>query len=83
MRNLAHASIEENIHLDEKNMPVSDAIISLFNPAHVSFLLCYYSQLREECCDDLNSDMHFLLMDLENLVDEALAEEEVLYSILI
>lgn len=83
VRNLAHASIEENIHLDEKDMPVSDAIISLFNPAHVSFLLCYYSQLREECCDDLNSDMHFLLMDLENLVDEALAEEELLYSILI
>lgn len=83
LKNMAHMSLDENITLDENQMPHSDGMITLFNPAHISFLLCYYSQLKEECCDDLQSDMHFLLLDLENLVDETLREYPVLYDLLI
>lgn len=83
VKNMAHVSLKENIILGEDDLPHSDGMITLFNPAHVSFLLCYYSQLKQECVDDLNSDMHFLLLDLENLVEETLRDEPILYDLLI
>lgn len=74
VRTMAHMDIDENIWLDENDNPQSDSILTLINPAHVSFLLCYYPQLKEECWDDLDSDMHFLLMDLDDLASAALEE---------
>lgn len=76
-------SIPENIYLDENDMPKSDAALSLLNPSHVSFLLCYYSQLKQEAQEHINSDMHALLLDLENIVDDALREYPVYYDLLI
>lgn len=83
IKNMAHMSLAENITLDENQYPKSDGIITLFNPTHVSFLLCYYSQLKQECYDDLNGDMHFLLLDLEDLVDRTLRDSPILYDLLI
>ena len=83
IKNMAHVSLEENIWLDENDMPCSDGLISLFNPAHISFLLCYYSQLKQECAEDLMSDMHFLLLDLEDLVYKTLRDEPILLDLLI
>ena len=58
--------------------------LSLLVPTHVSFLLCYYSALKQECFDDLQSDIHFLLLDLEDLVESALLEKHpMLYDIVI
>ena len=48
IRNLAGISIPENIYLDENKMPHSDMPLSLLNPEHVSFLLCYYQILKQE-----------------------------------
>lgn len=45
----ARMNIEEDVSFDENDMPVSKAILSLLNPNHVSFLLCYYHKLKEEC----------------------------------
>lgn len=68
-------------------MPQSDCKINLLNPAHVSFLLCNYSQLREETYDNLNSDMHWLIVDLENLIERAFRkeglEDSFLYDLLV
>lgn len=76
--------IPEDVYFDEENIPHSNAKISLLNPTHVSFLLCYYSALKEECYDNLQSDLHFILLDLENLVDKALFNKyPVLYDIVI
>lgn len=85
VKSMAHMDLKENITIDPNTlMPVSDGMISLFNPAHISFLLCYYAQLKQECVDDLLSDMHFLLLDLEDLVEKTLAKDyPVLYDLLI
>lgn len=83
IKNMAHMSLDEEITLDENQMPKSNCIISLFNPQHISFLLCYYSQLKEECEEDLLSDMHFLLLDLEELVERALKDNSMYYDLLI
>lgn len=84
IKNLIHADIPEDIYLDEEDMPHSNARLSLLVPSHVSFLLCYYSSLKEECYDDLQSDLHYLLLDLEDLVQTALLEDHpMLYDIVI
>lgn len=81
----AHMPLDENVTIDPDTLlPRSDCVISLFNPAHISFLLCYYSQLKEGCAEDLQSDMHYLLLDLENLVDKTLLPDyRVLYDLLV
>ena len=45
---LASISIPENIYLDADKMPHSDMPLSLLNPEHISFLLCYYQILKQE-----------------------------------
>lgn len=49
IKSLIHADIPEDVYLDEEKIPRSLGRLSLLNPAHVSFLLCYYSQLKQEC----------------------------------
>ena len=85
IKTMAHMNLNEDVTIDpETQLPVSNGILSLFNPIHVSFLLCHYTQLKEECEDDLMTDMHFLLLDLENLAEKTLAEDyPVLYDLLI
>lgn len=84
IKTLAKLDLSENITLNEDKIPISDAPLSLLNPNHISYLLCYYSKLKEECWDDLQNDMHFLLMDLENLVEQTLLPDyPILYDIVI
>lgn len=60
-------------------------------PEHVSFLLNYYSALKQDTSDQLNNDMHWLLLDLEDLIIKVLKREEdygavrneVLYDLLV
>ena len=84
LKTLAKLNIEENIQFNKEGMPVSTAILSLLNPEYISFLLCYYSKLKEECWDDLQCDMHWLLVDLENLTEKVLVEDyPLLYDLVI
>ena len=84
INHMSHMPLTENITIDENGMPKSDGMISLLRADHIAFLLKYYSKLKGSCWDDLNSDMHWLLMDLEDLVERALLpHNEVLYDLLI
>lgn len=84
IKTLARTDIPEHVRLDDNLMPRSDAILTLLNPAHISYLLCYYSKLKEESYDDLQGDMHWLLVDLEDLVEQTLLEKyPLLYDIVI
>lgn len=58
--------------LDEEGLPQSDCVVSLFNPAHVSFLMTYWFMLRQDTYDRLDADMRWVLVDLESLMDKAL-----------
>ena len=84
IKSLVHTNLPEDVYLDEENIPRTHSKLSLLVPSHVSFLLCYYSSLKEECYDDLQSDMHFLLLDLEKLTEDALLKDyPMLYDIVI
>lgn len=49
IKSITKMDLTEHIHIDECGNPVSDALISLFDPKHISALLCNYSALKEDC----------------------------------
>lgn len=69
----------ENITLDENDEIQVDANISLLIPTHVSYILCNYSKMKEGCYDKFESDIYYLLLHLEELVDQTLREKYPLY----
>lgn len=74
----------EKITIDEKGEPVSNGIISLFNPTHICSLLCNYSKIKEECWGYFDNDLWYLMQDLEDLIDIALKQDyPILYDIMI
>lgn len=83
LKNMAHMPLDEDITIGEDGTPRSDGPVSLLREDHVAFLLKYYSKLKQESWDDLNSDMHFLLLDLEDLADRALRGTPLLYDLLV
>lgn len=84
LRLMAHMPLEEHVTFDENGLPVSDAPVSLLRADHIAFLLKYYRKLKQESWEDLNSDMHFMILDLENLVDKTLLpHHELLYDLLV
>lgn len=56
-KSVAQMDLGENITIDENGEPHSDGRITLFNPTHVSALLCNYSALKDECWGKFWSDL--------------------------
>lgn len=79
VKNLTKTSLDEHITFDENNEPVSDCIVSLFNPEHVSALLCNYSALKQDCWGKFTWDFWYLMLDLDRLVDDTLEKKYPLY----
>ena len=79
VKNFSSFDFSENITLDAEGRPVSDGVVSLLNPKHVSALLCNYSKLKEESYSNFAGDAKWMMMDLDNLVDAALEEKYPLY----
>lgn len=83
-KTLAKINLDEKITMDEKGEITSTGAVNFFNPAHIVALLCNYSGLKMETWDKFNSDMRWMLLDLEKLIDEALKEKyPIYYSIVI
>lgn len=74
---------EEEVLTKEKRVQGS-GVISLYNPKHIELLLQYYSKLKEDSYGHFESDLWYLMEDLDNIIEKALAEEyPMLYDILI
>ena len=69
----------ENITIDEEGEIHSDGLLTLFNPAHVSALLCHYARLKEDSWGNFFGDAYFLMEDLDNLIEKTLKEDYPLY----
>lgn len=77
-------NLDEHITIDENGDPVSDCLISLFNPHHICCLLCNYSKLKEDCWGHFDSDWWYLMENFDNLLERALKEDyPILYDIMI
>lgn len=83
-KSINQINLDEHIMIDENGDPVSDCLVSLFDPHHVCCLLCNYSKLKEDCWGHLDSDWWYLMEDFDNLSERALKEDyPILYDIMI
>lgn len=76
---LSKIDLDEKIFINDKGEVESTGLINFFNPAHVVALLCNYAGLKMETWDKFNSDMRWMLIDFERLVDKTLKEKYPLY----
>ena len=57
MRQMGYIDLEEKVDILSDGTLNVRSTLSLLEPTHISFLLNYYSQLKQEVYDDLNSDL--------------------------
>ena len=79
IKSFAKLDLTENITIDENGEIYTDCLISLFNPKHISLLLCNYSKLKEETYSKFTSDAYYMMQDLDDLIEAALAENYPMY----
>jgi hypothetical protein len=54
-------SLDEKIIIDKNGEPISNCLVSFFNPHHVCCLLCNYSKIKEEAWGCFNGDWWYLM----------------------
>ena len=79
IKGFSSLDLSENIIITEDDKVESDCLVSLFNPKHISAILCNYSKLKEDSYGKFTSDAYYFLLDLENLVNDTLKEKYPLY----
>ena len=79
IKSFVKLDLTENITIDENGEIYTDCLISLFNPKHISLLLCNYSKLKEETYSKFTSDAYYMMQDLDDLIEAALAENYPMY----
>ena len=79
LKTFGKLDLSEEIYFDEKGEAYSTGMISLFNPKHISALLCHYVKLKEQVWGNFSSDAYYLMEDLDVLVDKTLKEKYPLY----
>lgn len=79
VKSFARSDFDETITIDENGIPQSNGLCSFFNPKHISALLCNYSALKQESYGKFDSDCYYIMLDLEDLIDETLKYDYPLY----
>lgn len=57
MRQMGYIDLEEKVKVLPDGELEIKSTLTLLKPEHISFLLNYYSQLKQEIDEDLNSDL--------------------------
>ncbi len=82
IKSIATIDLQDKFEINKKGDIVNKGLISLFNPTHVSILLCNYSKIKESCWDRFNSDIYYLMLVLEEYIDATLKDDyPILYDI--
>ena len=79
VKSFSNIDLSDYIEINEQGQLINKGLISLFNPTHISILLCNYSKIKEDCWDKFNSDIFYMMKDLEDIIDGALKEQYPLY----
>jgi hypothetical protein len=79
IKTFAHSQFNDKIEFLPDGMPINRGLCSFFNPTHLSALLCNYSMIKEESYGNFESDCYYMMMDLENLIEETLKDKYPLY----
>jgi hypothetical protein len=67
-KSLSKIDLSEEVGLNEKNEVFSTGLINLYDPKHISCLLCNYSKLKEDCWGHFDNDWWYLMEDFDNLI---------------
>ena len=79
IKSIAKLDLRETVSIDADGTPHSTGTLNLFTPAHVVALLCNYAALKMETWDNFDSDLRWMLIDLENTIERALKDKFPLY----
>lgn len=79
IKSLHFLDLSDHIAIEQDGKVRNDGLISLFNPTHISVLLCNYSKIKENCWDRLNSDIYYLMKDLQDAIDRILKPNYPMY----
>jgi hypothetical protein len=79
VKSFSKTVLDENITITEDGEIISDGVVSLFDPKHVSALLCNYSKMKEDSWGKFWSDSYFLMEDLDDLIEKTLKDKYPLY----
>ena len=79
LKSFGKLDLSEEIKFNENNEAYSTGMISLFNPKHISALLCHYVKLKEQVWGNFASDAYYLMEDLDNLIEKTLKDKHPLY----
>lgn len=79
LKSFGKLDLSEEIKFDENHEAYSTGMISLFNPKHISALLCHYVKLKEQVWGNFTSDAYYLMEDLDNLIERTLKIKHPLY----
>lgn len=74
--------LKGDITFDKDGEPVSTELVTLFNPDHVSAILCNYELLNTSLKYKFSSDFHYLMEDFNSLLKQVLVNYPV-YSDLV
>ena len=79
IKSFSTLDLSDNIQIDKKGNIINNGLISLFNPTHISILLCNYSKIKQQADGKFTSDIYYLIQDLQNIVDNALKDQYPMY----
>lgn len=79
IKSFSKIDLSETITMNEKGEPVSNGLVSLFDPKHISALLCHYSKIKEDAWSKFSSDSYYLMHDLDDLIERTLKDKHPLY----
>lgn len=79
VKSFSKIDFNEKITIDEDGNVHSNGLISLFDPKHISALLCNYSRLKEDAWGKFYCDSYYLMEDLDNLIEKTLKEKYPFY----
>jgi len=83
-KSLSKLDLSEKISINKNGEVYSSSLINLFDPKHISALLCNYSKIKEDSWDKFNSDIKWIMEDLDALVEQTLPSHfPLLYDLLI
>lgn len=83
VRTISKIEFNENITINKDGEPISDGLISFFNPQHVCHLLCNYSDIKQDSWGNFQNDLYYLMQDFDDLVDKALKEKYPVFYLIV
>ena len=78
IKGITKLDLTEHITIKD-DVITTDGIISLLIPEHICALLCNYEKLKIASWDKLQSDIKWLMEDLDNLIRDTLKDDYPLY----